>query len=109
VLGLMAVFYIALGMALGATMTVNQVSAVYAAILMLTIFGGAWVDLGTLGGGFETVANVLPFAHALDATRAVMGDGAGFGDLATDLAWVVGYCVVTVVAAIALFRRQMVR
>jgi ABC-2 type transport system permease protein len=109
VLGLMAVFYIALGMVFGTTLTVNQVSGAYAAVLLLTIFGGAWVDLASLGGAFEAVANVLPFAHALDATRAVMADGAGLADIAVDLAWVGGYTVVTVAAAIWLFRRQMTR
>ena len=108
-LGLMAVFYVALGMLLGTTMTVNQVSAVYAVVLLLTIFGGAWVDLSTLGGAFETVANLLPFAHALDSTRAVMADGAGLADIAADLAWVAGYCAVTAAAAVWLFRRQMIR
>jgi len=109
VLGLMAIFYIALGMVFGTTLTINQVSAAYAAVLLLTIFGGAWVDLTTLGGAFEAVANLLPFAHALDATRAVMADGASLADVAADLAWVLGYTVVTVTAAIMLFRRQMTR
>lgn len=108
-LGLMAVFYIALGMVFGSTLTVNQVSGAYAAVLLLTIFGGAWVDLAALGGAFETVANVLPVAHALDATRSVMADGAGIGDIADDLAWVAGYTVVTVAGAVLVFRRQMTR
>ena len=67
----MAIFYITLGMLLGTTLTVNQVSAASTAVLLLTILGGAWVDLATLGGAFEAVANLLPFSHALDATRAV--------------------------------------
>ncbi len=87
----------------------NQVSGAYAAVLLLTIFGGAWVDLAALGGAFETVANVLPVAHALDATRSVMADGAGIGDIAEDLAWVAGYTVVTVAGAVLVFRRQMTR
>lgn len=109
VLALMAVFYIALGMVFGTTLTVNQVSGAYAAVLLLTIFGGAWIDLATLGGAFETVANVLPFAHALDATRAVMAEGAGMNDIAVDLAWVTGYALATAAAAVWLFRRQMTR
>ena len=109
VLGLMAAFYIALGMVFGTTLTVNQVSGAYAGILLLTIFGGAWVDLASLGGAFEAVANLLPFAHALDSTRAVMADGAGLGDIAVDLAWVTGYALATVGLAVWLFRRQMVR
>lgn len=109
VLGLMAVFYIALGMIFGATLTVNQVTGAYSAVLLLTIFGGAWLDLSALGGAFEAVGNLFPFAHALDAARAVMVDGAGLGDIAGDLAWVAGYTLVSVAAAVGLFRRQMVR
>ena len=108
-LSLMAIFYIALGMVLGTTLTINQVSAAYAAVLLLTIFGGAWVDLATLGGAFQAVADLLPFSHALDATRAVMADGAGLSDIATDLAWVAGYTAATTTAAITLFHRQMTR
>ena len=108
-LGLMAVFYIALGMLFGTTLTINQVSGAYATVLLLTIFGGAWVDLSTLGGTFEAVANLLPFTHALDATREVMADGAGVSDIATDLAWVTGYTLAAVTLAVTLFRRQMTR
>jgi len=104
----MAVFYIALGMILGALFNVAQVSGGYAVVLLLTIFGGAWFDLEQIGGVFLALGNVLPFKHALDATRAVMAEGAGFGDITTDLAWVFGYTLVTVAAAIALFRRGMV-
>jgi len=52
---------------------------------------------------------VLPFAHALDATRAVMAEGAGMNDIAVDLAWVTGYALATAAAAVWLFRRQMTR
>ena len=105
----MAIFYIALGMVLGTTLTVNQVSGAYSAVLLLTIFGGAWIDLSALGGAFEAVANLFPFAHALDATRAAMADGPGLGEIASDLAWVTGYTLATATAAVWLFRRQMIR
>jgi ABC-2 type transport system permease protein len=108
VLFVIAVFYVAFGMILGAVFTVTQVSGGYAVVLLLTIFGGAWFDLEDIGGAFETVGNVLPFKHALDAMRAVMADGAGFGDITTDLAWVGGYTVMTVIAAVFLFRRRMI-
>jgi ABC-2 type transport system permease protein len=108
VLFVIAVFYVALGMILGAVFTVTQVSGGYAVVLLLTIFGGAWFDLEDIGGAFETVGNVLPFKHALDATRAVMADGARFGDITTDLAWVGGYTGITVTAAVFLFRRRMI-
>lgn len=104
---LMAVFYVAAGMALGATLTVAQTSGAYAAVLLLTIFGGAWFDLEEIGGVFLTVGDLLPFKHALDAARAVMADGAGLDDVATDLFWIGGYTIGAVVLAVAVFRRRM--
>ncbi len=104
---LMAVFYVALGMILGAALTVAQTSGAYAVVLMLTIFGGAWFDLEQIGGVFLTVGDMLPFKHALDATRAVMADGSGFGDIAPDLYWIGGYTVGAVLLAIVMFQRRM--
>ncbi len=107
VLALTAVFYVALGMIMGSFLTLGQVSGAYALILMLTIFGGAWFDLQEIGGVFLTIGDLLPFKHALDATRAVMADGAGFGDIAGDIAWVAAYTVAAVAAAIAAFQHRM--
>ena len=107
VLALMAVFYVALGMILGALLTVAQTSGAYAVVLILTIFGGAWFDLEEIGGVFLTIGDVLPFKHALDATRAVMADGAGLGDIATDLYWIGAYTIGAVALAVVTFRRRM--
>ncbi len=105
---LMAVFYIGLGMILGSLLDVAPLSGAYAVILLLTIFGGAWLDLEAIGGAFRSVASVFPFAHALDATRDVMIDGAGFGAIAADFSWVVAYTLAAGAFAIFLFRRKMV-
>ena len=107
VFALMAIFYVALGMILGATLTVAQTSGAYAVVLLLTIFGGAWFDLEQIGGVFLTVGDLLPFKHALDASRAVMADGAGLADIAGDLFWVGGYAIGVVLLAVAAFRRRM--
>ena len=104
---LMAVFYVALGMILGAVLTVAQTSGAYAVVLLLTIFGGAWFDLEEIGGVFLTIGDMLPFKHALDATRAVMADGAGVADIATDLYWIVAYTIGAVLLAVAAFQRRM--
>lgn len=108
VLALTAVLFIALGMITGALFTEKQVPFVYMVILLLAIFGGAWVDIEAIGGAFKTVGDLFPFAHALDAARDVMLDGAGFGDIATDLYWLAGYTVVAVGLAVLAFRHRMV-
>jgi ABC-2 type transport system permease protein len=107
VLVIAAVFYIALGMILGAVFTIRQVPFLYAAVLLLTVFGGAWMDLDAIGGPIQASAVPFPFVHALDATRAVMVDGAGVGAIAPDLAWVAGYALVAGALAVLLFRRKM--
>ncbi len=108
VLVLIAVFYVAIGVATGALFTVNATTGVYTGVLLLTVFGGAWFDLDDIGGPVKAVSGVLPFSHGLDAMRAVIEDGAGFGDIAGDLAWVVAYAVAAVVAAVAAIRARMV-
>lgn len=108
VLLLMAIFYVALGLIFGSTLTTPQVSGAYALVLILTIFGGTWFDLEEIGGVFLTIGDVLPFKHALDATRAVLVDGAGWGDIAGDVAWVGGYAIAAVGVAIVAFRRRMI-
>lgn len=103
-----AIFYIALGMIIGSVFSYKTVPFAYMVVLLLTIFGGAWMNLEAIGGTFQAVGNVFPFAHALDASRAVIVDGAGFGDIASDFLWVLGYTAVTLVLAIYLFRRRMI-
>jgi ABC-2 type transport system permease protein len=103
----MAILYVGLGMITGSLFSVKQTPIAYTVVLLLTIFGGAWFDVQAIGGAFLSVGNVFPFAHALDATRDVMINGAGFSDIATDFYWVLGYTVVTVALAVYLFRRKM--
>ena len=56
-----AVFYIGLGMIMGAVFSAKTIPFVYSAILLLTIFGGAWMDLEEIGGPLQSVGNALPF------------------------------------------------
>jgi len=103
-----AIMFIGLGMIVGMLFSYKTVPFAYAAILILTIFGGAWMDLSAIGGPIETFASYLPFAHAIDATRDLMINGADFATIATDYYWVLGYTVVTMILAVIVFRGRMV-
>ena len=108
VLFIMSIGYIGLGMVAGSLLTYKQVPGFYTAVLLLTIFSGAWFDLEVFGGVFQSIMNVFPFAHALDASRDVMVNGVGFSGIAIDFLWVLGYTVVFFALGIFLFRRRMV-
>jgi len=108
VLFAMSIGYIGLGMLLGSLFTYKQVPIAWIAINLLTIFGGAWMDLEAIGGGIQSTMNALPFAHAIDAARDVMVHGVGFSDIATDFYWVLGYTLVFFALGVFLFRRRMV-
>lgn len=103
-----AILFIGLAMVIGALFSSKQVPFAYTAILLLAIFGGAWMNLDAIGGGFAAVGNWFPFAHALDAMRDVMVQGVGFGAIATDFYWLVGYTVVIGMAGVFAFRSRMV-
>jgi len=107
VLGVMALGYVGVGMVLGALCTSKQVGYTYTAVLLPTIFSGTWFELRHVGQGFRNAVNVLPFAHALDAARAVTMRGAGFTDIAGDFLWVLGFSVLFVTLGILAFMRRM--
>lgn len=107
VLVVTAVFFIALAMIMGALFSTKQVPFVYTFVLLLTIFGGAWMNLDAIGGALAMVGDWFPFAHALDAMRDVMVEGAGFAAIASDFYWVVGYAIAFAFLAVVAFRRRM--
>ena len=108
ILLVMSVGYIGLGMILGTVFSYKTVSIAWIAVNLLTIFGGAWFPLEFIGGGIQTTMDVLPFAHAIDAARDVMAQGAGFSDIAIDFYWVIGYAIAFFAVGVFLFRRRMV-
>jgi ABC-2 type transport system permease protein len=104
----MGICSVELGMILGLLFNVNQASAVGSVIITLVaLLGGIWIDLEAIGGVFYDIGNALPFAHAIDAARDAM-IGAGFGSIATDFYWVLGYTLLFFALGTFLFRWRMV-
>jgi ABC-2 type transport system permease protein len=53
----------------------------------------------------KKIADVLPFSHAVEATRAALrGD---FGAIFPDLWWVIIYAAVVMIIAVFAFKRKM--
>lgn len=77
-----------------------------AVLTNLTVWlSGAWFDLDLVGGWFEKLAYSLPFAHAVDASRAaIVGD---YSSIMPHLWWVIGYAIVAMLIAIIVFKKKM--
>lgn len=102
-----AILYIAMGLLCGSVLTDKQVGGVCGALLtnLSAWLAGIWFDLDLVGGVFQKIAYCLPFVHAVELERALLA-----GSMTTALPhlwWVMGYAVVTLLAAVALFLRQM--
>ena len=66
---------------------------------------GVWFDLELVGGIFKKIAHALPFVHAVELERAVLSGN--YADIFPHIFWVIGYTIITLLAAIILFLRQM--
>lgn len=102
-----SLLFISLGLLFGSILNEKQVGGVCGALLtnLSAWLSGIWFDLSLVGNAFRTIANALPFVHAVELARAaVAGD---YASILPHLLWVMGYAVVCTAAAIGLFLRQM--
>ena len=68
---------------------------------------GTWFDLELVGGVFKRIAYALPFVHAVELEHAVLSGR--LEDILPHILWVLGYALGAMIAAVALFLRQMKR
>ena len=102
-----SLLYIALGLLCGSVLTDKQVGGVCGALLtnLSAWLSGTWFDLDLVGGTFRKIADALPFVHAVNLGRGVLtGD---FSAIGQHIWWVLGYAIILLAAAVALFLRQM--
>lgn len=101
--------FIAIGMISGVVFNEKQVGGVCGALLTnLTAWvSGIWIPLDLIGGTFEAVADVLPFAPAV---RVVQVTASGqLENLFPDLIIVIAYAIILTGIAILLFKKKMTK
>jgi len=102
-----ALLFIALGLLCGSLFTDRQVGGICGALLtnFSAWLSGTWFDLNLVGGTFKTIAEHLPFMHAVEAGRAaIAGDYPG---IFSHLWWVIGYATGLMGIAVLVFTRKM--
>jgi len=102
-----AVLFIGIGLWAGSVFNDKQVGGLCGAVLtnLSAWLSGTWFDLDLVGGAFKAIAELLPFVHAVNATRAALaGD---FGAIFPDLWWVLAYAAALLTIAIFVFQRKM--
>ena len=102
-----AVLYIAIGLLCGTLFNDKMVGGVCGALLtnLSAWLSSTWFDIELIGGGFEKVANLLPFIHAVKAGRfALSGE---FSEILPEVLWVSGYALVIAVVAVIVFNYKM--
>jgi ABC-2 type transport system permease protein len=102
-----SVLFIALGLLFGSILSDKQVGGICGALLtnLTAWLSGVWFDLELVGGVFEKIAYALPFVHAVELERAVLGGS--FSNVLPHLLWVLAYGIGALLIAVILFLRQM--
>lgn len=102
-----SLLFISIGLLCGSVLNAGQIGGICGALLtnLSAWLSGVWFDISMLGKGFETVANILPFVHAVELERAVLLSE--FSGILPDLLIVLGWSILLFAAAIFFFLRQM--
>lgn len=99
-----ALICIFLGLILGSLFNESQIGGIASLFInVIGIFSGAWMPLDQVGGVIRRIAYALPFAHAVDAAKA-LARGASLGSVMGDFWWVSGTALLLFVLAVASFR-----
>ncbi|MDM5249076.1 ABC transporter permease [Lysinibacillus sp. G4S2] len=106
VLIIISLLYIGVGLLFGTIFTDKQVGGIFAIFVNLsTWFSGTWFEPDMVGGTFQSIAQFLPFVHAVHAARAALSGA--YSDVFIPLSIVLGYTTVIFVIATFLFQRKM--
>jgi ABC-2 type transport system permease protein len=99
---------IGIGMIVGSLVkSESQTGISWIFIVPMAMISGAWFTVDRMPSAVRSVAEALPFIHAIDASRSVL-NGSSFSAVILDIYWLVGWAVILFATGITLFRRTMV-
>lgn len=99
--------YIGIGLLAGTFLNDKQVGGLCGALLtnLTAWLSGTWFDLSLVSDGFRKVAYVLPFAHMVDAGKAVLAND--YAAIMPHLWWVIGYGGLVLFIGVWAFSKRM--
>lgn len=99
--------FIAVGLICGTLLNDKQVGGFCGALLtnLTAWLSDTWFDVSLVGGAFESIANALPFIHAVKAGRAAYNGE--FSAIMPELWWVIGYAAALMILAVLIFKKKM--
>jgi ABC-2 type transport system permease protein len=99
---------IGIGMIVGSLIkSESQAGISWLFIVPVAMLSGAWFSVDRMPSALKSIAEALPFIHAIDASRAIV-NGSSFSAITLDIYWLASWAVVLFATGIALFRRTMV-
>jgi len=73
----------------------------------LAMLSGCWFSIEMLPSYLRTAAYAFPYAHAIDASRAILIRGVGLEAISNDLLFLAGWAIAIFAIGVILFRRSM--
>ncbi|MDO4543338.1 MAG: ABC transporter permease [Clostridia bacterium] len=100
-----AMLFLGFGLMLGSFMTYKQVGGAASIVVNVAAWlSGTWFELALIGGAFERICYLLPFAHAVDLVRKAYS---GSGNVLENLLFVILYALLLLLIAALLFHRRI--
>ena len=106
---LTAVASIGLGM-VAAALSKSQTQAeplTWLFAMPLAVLSGVWFSLTLMPSYIQTIARIFPYAHAVDAARAIMLRGAGLAAVGGDLIFLAAWAAGAIMLGIFMFGQTM--
>ena len=104
-----SLLFIAVGLLAGSALSTKQVGGICGALMtnLTAWLSGVWFDLELVGGTFRKIAHALPFVHAVEIERGLLN--ANYEEIWLHVGVLFAYILLVLLAAIAVFLRQMRR
>lgn len=101
------ILYIGIGLLVGSLFTDKQVGGLCGALLtnITAWLSGIWFDLSLVGGGFKSIAYMLPFVYSVNATKQAINGN--YSKIILELWVVILYAIIILGLAIYCFNKKM--